>query len=391
MSDFVSLNYIEEYDVNSIADAVKEAFFALNLDKLLKPKMKVLIKVNVPNPVAKDFALTTNPAVVAGVVNLLSSFGVQCIVADSPYKIFTTDYLDRVYIETGMLEMANTTKCELNHNLKVYEQSMPNGKKSKSLYLLDVINDVDAIVNIGKVKIDERFGYLGACSNMFGLLPGEYKTLVLNRLKNLKDFNNLTIDLIEQLQDKIYFNVLDGIVAQEAGNSQRVLSCLAISDNVFKLDAALLKILNINLDNTILKQAEERKLINLKNPFKTINEEVEKFKVEDFALFDFNNEKELHNSNQQKTYFKLHQKRVHIKPKKCKGCGVCSKICPTDAIMMKYDKNGELYAEIDYNKCIFCFRCREMCPYKVVDLKTPFAYKTLINKIEKYNKNTKEE
>ncbi len=385
MSEFVTLNYIEEYDVSSIENTIRESFFALNLDKLIKPKMKILIKVNMPYPVGKDIALTTNPAVVAGVVNVLSSFGAKCVVADSPFKNFNTDYLDRVYVETGMLEMANTTKCELNHNLKVYEQPMPNGVKTKLLYLLDVINQVDAIVNIGKVKIDENLGYLGACTNFIGLMPGEYKTLALNRLKTLKDFNNLTIDLIEQLQDKLFFNVLDGIVAQEAGNSQRVLSCLAVSDNVFKLDAVMLKILNIDYENTILKQAEERKLINLKNPFKVIGEEIEKFKVEDFALFNFNNESELHKNSKSKAYFKTHQKRVIIKPNKCKGCGVCSKICPTGAIMMKYDKNGELFADVDYNKCIFCFKCREMCPYKVVDLKIPLSYKTLINGIEKYN------
>ena len=30
---------------------------------------------------------------------------------------------------------------------------------------------------------------------------------------------------------------------------------------------------------------------------------------------------------------------------KCKGCSICSRVCPTKAIMMKYDKNGELFAQ----------------------------------------------
>ena len=54
--------------------------------------------------------------------------------------------------------------------------------------------------------------------------------------------------------------------------------------------------------------------------------------------------------------------------------------------MMKYDKNGELFAEVDYKKCIFCNKCITACPYNVVEQKTPLAYKTMMKEIEKYNK-----
>lgn len=384
MSDFVALNYVEEYDIKTIEQAVRTSFLNLNLQ--FKPKMKILVKVNIPNAVSKDNALTTNPAVVSAVVNVLNSFGAKCIVADSPYKNYSADYLDQVYFETGMLEMANNSNCELNHNLKTFECQMPDGVRAKSLLMLDVLNQVDAIVNIGKVKMDEVFGYLGACSNLFGLLPGEYKTLVLNRLNCLADYNNLLIDIAQILKSKIFVNVLDGIVALEAGNSQRLLSCLAIGQDVFKLDAAMLKIIGIPFENSLLQQAEERGQINLKYPFKLLGEDVNKFKVEDFALYEFNNQTLINkNTRQQKAYFKTHQKRVSINPKKCKGCGVCARVCPTDAIMMKYDKNGELFANIDYEKCIFCFKCRAMCPYNVVDFKTPLSYKTMLKQIEKQN------
>jgi Fe-S-cluster-containing dehydrogenase component len=53
--------------------------------------------------------------------------------------------------------------------------------------------------------------------------------------------------------------------------------------------------------------------------------------------------------------------------------------------MMKYDKNGELYAEIDYNKCIFCNKCITACPYSVAKLKIPSAYLELEREINKFN------
>ena len=41
---------------------------------------------------------------------------------------------------------------------------------------------------------------------------------------------------------------------------------------------------------------------------------------------------------------------------------------------MKYDKNGELYAVVDYDKCILCYKCITACPYKVANIIKPQGY-----------------
>ena len=53
--------------------------------------------------------------------------------------------------------------------------------------------------------------------------------------------------------------------------------------------------------------------------------------------------------------------------------------------MMKYDKNSELYAEIDYKKCIFCNKCIMACPYFVAKLHIPAGHKDLEKEINKFN------
>ncbi len=384
MSDFISLNYIEEYNYKIITEKLKNAFSTLGAEGFLKPKMKILVKVNIPYSVSPNLAKSTHPAVVRAVVDVLNMYGVKCILADWPLK--DANDLDKIYFETGMLEVANYSNCELNHDLSNCKFEIPNGISTKALYMLNLINDVDGIVNIGKVKFDEKLGFLGSTANLFGLVAGEYKNLIVNRLSNLQGFNNLLIDIFETLNKKLLLNVLDGIVALEAGDTPRVLSCLGVGANSFSLDAAFIDILGLQRENTILREAAQRGHVKLEHPYRLLNEQIEKFKVADFALQNFNAETELHNKRSQQKYFKSHQERAIIKPNKCKGCSVCSKICPTNAIMMKYDKNGELFAEIDYSKCVFCFKCKETCPYNVVEMKSPLGYKMLMKNLQTFNK-----
>ena len=45
----------------------------------------------------------------------------------------------------------------------------------------------------------------------------------------------------------------------------------------------------------------------------------------------------------------------------CTGCFACEKICPVGAIK-KAQKNGFFYPEIDFNKCVLCGKCKNICP-----------------------------
>ena len=386
MSKLVTLEYLNDYNIEALRKAVENSFHALNMKGKVKPNMKVLIKACLPDAVSKDNAETTHPEVIRAIAEGLTKMGVQCVVADSPKNRNTEDYLSNVYLNTGMLEMANLTMCKLNHDLTISNIEIPDGVKTKGITILDVVNQVDAVINVGKLKFDENLGYLGVASNVFGFIPGEMKGVILNRLTTLADFNDYIIDVYEALKDKVILNILDGVVSLEADKTQRMLNLLAMSESAYSIDAAVFDILKIKYENTILNQAKNRGLFDFNKPYKFVGDKIEKFNVPDFSIIEFDNLTEI---KQPKGYFKTHQQRVVIDKKICKGCKICSRICPTNAILMKYDNRGELYAEIDYKKCIFCNKCVVACPYSVVQHKTPIAYKNMMKEIEKHNNEEK--
>lgn len=57
------------------------------------------------------------------------------------------------------------------------------------------------------------------------------------------------------------------------------------------------------------------------------------------------------------------------KKEKCTGCGLCSVICPHNAIIMKEDNEGFIYPSIDKMKCVNCGLCINKCPSNNIKIK----------------------
>ena len=222
MSKNVFLEYLNDYSMEYLNSAIEKGFQYLNLNNVFSPKMTVLLKVNLPEAISQDNAESTHPNVVRALVDYLNKLGVKCIVADCPEKKFSKEFLSSVYLNTGMLEVANLTNCELNQNLATQKMEISNGVKTKAIRMLKLMDEVDVIINVGKLKFDEKLGYLGATSNVFGVVPGEVKNLILNRLTSLSDFNNLIIDIYEKL------NRIDVLEVQELIQGLNLNDCTVV-------------------------------------------------------------------------------------------------------------------------------------------------------------------
>ena len=52
----------------------------------------------------------------------------------------------------------------------------------------------------------------------------------------------------------------------------------------------------------------------------------------------------------------------------CCGCTACYAVCPKHAITMVADEEGFDYPQIDRDKCVCCYQCIRVCPFKKGEL-----------------------
>jgi formate hydrogenlyase subunit 6/NADH:ubiquinone oxidoreductase subunit I len=59
--------------------------------------------------------------------------------------------------------------------------------------------------------------------------------------------------------------------------------------------------------------------------------------------------------------------KLKFDSKKCIGCKLCMRDCPTNAIVIHKTEDNKFEAHIDLSKCIYCAQCVDVCPKKALD------------------------
>ncbi|MCG4697122.1 4Fe-4S binding protein [Anaerobutyricum soehngenii] len=56
---------------------------------------------------------------------------------------------------------------------------------------------------------------------------------------------------------------------------------------------------------------------------------------------------------------------LYKRKEECCGCSACYSVCPKEAILMLADNEGFEYPKIEDSKCIRCYQCIKVCPFKI--------------------------
>lgn len=361
MDSQVSIIKCKSYGQNEVFAAVKKATDLIGgIAAFVKKGDRVLIKPNLLAAQPPESGIDTHPEFVRAVVRLVKQTNAEIILGDSPSVWGRPQEIDLVYETSGIKAVAKEEGVNL---IKLDRSMMVDGYS-----LTTLIKDCNRIISLPKFKTHDLMVLTGAIKNLFGLVPGLFKTELHRRAINSESFAKVLVDILGLAKPTL--TIIDGIVAMEgdgpatAGTPRNMGLVLAGNDCV-SLDAVLATIMGLNPKDILsTKEASERGM----GEAKLENIEILGERIEDVIAQDFKLPQTSIVNRLPKPMLKILKGLTRIYPAidndLCKMCQACVKSCPANAITNKAEQ-----LRIEYSRCILCFCCQEVCPYAAVKIK----------------------
>ena len=333
-------------------------------DKVSPPGRPVLIKPNLMAAREPARAVTTHPAFIRVLGELLVARGREVIVGDSPAGAVRG--IKRVWEKTGAAEAARAAGARLVSFEA--EGSVPRPVKSRFVEEVRVTRFCDEATVIGVAKLKTHFLTIltGAVKNCLGVIPGLAKAELHRRAPHPDDFAELLVDLLPALAPR--FNFVDGVVGLEgdgpASGEARSFGLVVGGYNAAAVDVALAYILGLGADDVpTVKLSVERGLTPPAPDIVTLDAAYTDLVFDDVAMPG-----SLWLRHLPRPLLRFAGRQFVIKPAvkvdNCTGCKRCVESCPVGAARMDGD-----VAEIDASKCIECLCCYETCADDAVYLR----------------------
>jgi len=350
----VSTIVCESYELDLARRAVNEALAPLGgIGRFVRPGMKVLLKPNLLAAADLERAITTHPALVQAVVELVKKAGGTVLIGDSPGG--PVKQSPSVWRKGGMTRAVEQTGARL----AVFDGVTWKRLNGNDYFIANPVLEADLIINLPKLKTHALTLYTGAVKNLFGAIPGTRKREIHLRAPGVQDFSQALVDVLELVQPGL--TIIDGVLGQEGngpgmGGTPHQYGCLAASADSVALDAVIAQALGYRPGEVLhLAQAEERGLGTASlDQIDIVGER----QALDFGVVDL---------PKAHWYFrvpswasaplrKAARVRPLLDPSKCIGCGRCAEVCPQEIITPGHPP------EFDLSGCIGCLCCTEICP-----------------------------
>lgn len=383
----VVVKQCDSYDLEQLQIKLEEAINLLGgWEKYIKPKMKVLLKVNLIGPKASDSAAVTHCEFVRAIASRLKKMNCEVWIGDSSggaiagiaptVQAFEVSGLNKIAKDVGAIVK--------NFDKEGVVEVLRSSKPEEKMYLAKPAFEADFIINLPKLKTHSAGVYTGAVKNAFGYIPGLKKADYHKNSPDPKDFGEIITDINKAIKTKLH--IMDGIIAMQgegptAGEPYDAHKII-ISEDPLALDTVACSMIGIDVkDVPILHSAMESRLgvyeqenIELLGDY---NRDILPV-FSNFKLPKRYRSKKVQNYNALVKVIDFLKSRPKINLKVCKQCNMCVESCPVQAINKENKK-------IDYSRCIECMCCHELCRYQAVDLKRDSFIASVITKLYRGN------
>jgi uncharacterized protein (DUF362 family) len=361
----------DTYDFSRVRAAIELLLEPIGgMRSFVSPGEQILLKPNMLSVKSPEQAVTTHPAVVRAVAELVREAGGHVMIGDSP----GIGSFQRVAEKSGIVRAAEESDAELIEFNEIVH--LPGSGTFRRFTLARAYWEADKIINLPKLKTHEMMTMTCAVKNLFGAVVGAEKAgWHLKAGTSREQFARLLLEIY--LLKKPVLNIVDAIVAMEgngpgSGDPLQVGALLA-GGNPVAVDMVAGRLAGI--PNELLYVENEARRMGLDGStweeIQIIGLSLDSFPSHPFRLpngldVQFGLPKFLSTIiKRQLTSFPVADRQ------RCLLCGVCKDACPPSAIEIK---NSAL--TVDQGRCIRCWCCRELCPHDAM-----LVHRSLVLKI----------
>lgn len=359
-----------DYCYEDLRPHIFEMLEALDNDSI-RGSSRVLIKPNLLAPASPDRAIVTHPMIVRAVAEYVIGKGARPQISDSP----ATGFFDRVLKESGLKAALKGLDVEFRE-FKT-STTVEVGEPFNRLEIAEEALEADVIINLPKLKTHSQMLLTLGVKNLFGCIVGARKPQWhLRAGVDRKMFAHLLVLVYQALRPAI--TILDGILAMEGqgpgrGGLPKQVGVLMGSDDAVALDNVVCTMLGIDPE-ALLTNRVARGLgcpdgyIHLDGKLPRVGG----FKFPEITPLVFG-PSSIHGFLR-----KYLVQRPVVESSLCKLCGECWSYCPAQAI--SHDHRSVIF---NYDKCIRCYCCLEVCPHGVLRAEQPLPGRILDKLIDR--------
>ncbi|MBE0428698.1 MAG: DUF362 domain-containing protein [Thermoleophilia bacterium] len=373
----VSISRCPGYQERRVSEAVSDAVtLAGGMERIISSGDRVLLKANMLAPADPGDAVTTHPAVIKAVAELVMEAGGIPFVADSPGYIFAGGKC-RAIRACGVKALGDelgiaTMQFESLENPFVLTR-VPGGRMLEEVYAARLALEADVIINLPKLKTHASTWYTGAIKNMFGAVATKTRKEA-HRLGAHEGFSQSLVDVYAVFEPRVRLTVMDAVTGMEGEGPRhgrrKQLGLILASPDPVALDSAASRVIGFDpLQILTTRYAADRGFGAARaDAIEVLGPPVEEVAVE----FERPSGRR---ANLPSVMTKIADRLLVVRPRLdrngCDCCRICVRSCPVDAISMND------YPVIDRDRCIECFCCNEMCPTGAMEIKKSWLVRRL--------------
>jgi len=370
MNTKVSIARCQDY--SNAKDAIKEALNLIGgLEKIIVPGNRVLLKPNVLAIRSPEDAVTTHPAVVSAMCELVLEVGGIPVIGDGsgivkPGSTTTAQALKA----SGIEDVASAYGAELiNFETSGFvEVDVPGARQFSHLHISRAVLEADVIISLPKLKTHELTLYTGAVKNFFGTVPQKNRKQA-HFLEDRRRFGEAIVDIYSVVKPQLA--IMDGVVGMEGNGPSNGTPVFAgvimASYDCVALDIVASELIGIDPLKVPTNKAALERGFGTEHP-EIVGTPMEKVKV------GFKRPEGGITAYVPSFLMRILRKQLAVKPiintSNCALCKACVSNCSAHAI----EEVGKSL-KINQEKCIQCYCCRELCPKDAIGIKKSFILK----------------